>query len=258
VVDRNRTNGNGREINDPAASWNWNFSSKSRASASTKAIETMKDLSSFIIEADEIRGSVEGATVSIVFPGTSVEGMDLSRLEGTTTITMNEMIGRVETDYALVLNERTISSVMFYFRHRPETRLVVSSEVVKRLEDNPPFDYRTGIGCVDMLSGLNGVVGWFTGSSIAVAALDFAEWIGASRVDLYGLDLCSPLNRTHAYGVKRLADRDGTMVSEGLFRFDQWESARHEIELAATTKWSNMEITNKSEISTLECFPKGA
>ncbi len=221
----------------------------------------MRELSFCITEAEEIRDAAVGETVSIVFPGTSVEGLDLGRLDGTTTITMNEMIGRICADYTIIVNERALESAMLHFRYRAETNLVISSEVAERLDRNPPIDYRSGLNAAELTENLDGVTFWDDWSSersVSTVALDLAKWLGANRVDLYGLDLCSPVARTHAYGVRTARDRDGIEVAPGLYQFDGWKRVQREIEEAATTmRWGKMKICNRSEISVLDCFSKG-
>lgn len=95
-------------------------------------------------------------------------------------------------------------------------------------------------------------------------ALGFSKLLGVASLDLYGVDLCRPVERHYAASV--MAGHPGhESIHEGeLVRYapDGWCVPEHfkswiaEIE-RVKGEWSGIKITNKSWRSMLTAFPKG-
>lgn len=202
-------------------------------------------------------------TVSIICSGTSFENTDLSKLDETVSITVNEMMGFYESDYVFITSYESMVK-LFPKVMTTDRRVIITYEhVLKELGRGTLYDYRTGR---DLLEKVEMTPNWViiegTGTTV-VDAIDMASELqipGAEEpirtIELYGVDYCSPINKHYAYGIKREIHYNGESSGDGLYSTVKWDKDRRAVE-DMVSRWQGVEIVNMSKISKLKCFKKG-
>ena len=221
----------------------------------------MKELSSCIVGVDGLIESELDRHAVMVCPGISTEFLDAQRFDNSVVITVNSMLTKMHSDYSILMDPYKLDDLFLWFEHRPKTTMVISEEVLHRLDDNPPIDYRSGRSGRSEISKTKGIVvhdhiePFGSSSNSVIVAFEMAHLLGISSMDIYGLDLCSPSHKTHAYNMGKVENKSGTMLPNGLYSYVEWNSLKKLIEKECY-RWRRMKIVNRSERSTLECFPK--
>ena len=195
--------------------------------------------------------------ISLIFPGPSIEGLNLSKLDGTTIVTINRCMAKFASDFALISDIKHLQSLMYYFPHKKETSIFYTDGVQQALETTEITCGRTGKKMQEMLEDLKGHTAFPDNvhEDKAVNALDFCcSYLGADAVNIYGLDLCSTKNKTHAYNFGHKI-QTGRVYAGGYWVSEDWQRTSDLVEsLNKSGRWSNMQITNKSPKTILRCF----
>jgi len=221
----------------------------------------MKELSSCIVGVEELIDAELGRHAVMFCPGVSSEFVDAQRFDSDVVITINSMISKIHSDYSILMDPYKLDDIFLWFEHRSKTTMVISEEVLQRLEDNPPIDYRYGRSGYSEILKTKGIVShdniepFGSSSESIIVAFEMADLLGISSMDIYGLDLCSSSQKTHAYNLGKVGNKSGTVLPNGLYSYVEWQSLKKLIEKECY-RWSHMRIVNRSERSILECFPK--
>lgn len=200
--------------------------------------------------------STSTSGVSLVFPGPSIEGLDLSQLDGTVVVTVNMALTKFSPKYSLVDNFKCMKALMYFFKVKKDLSLRYTRQVRRELEDHEVIEPRSGETLLETVSKVKDDGVWESHKNSVASAIDLCYSLEAQYLNIYGLDLCSPEKRTHAYSMGTTIG-SGQRYSGGYWVSDDWQDTANTVEqLNLEGRWAGLRISNRSPVSILTCFEK--
>jgi len=194
--------------------------------------------------------------VSLIFPGPSIEGLDLSQLDDTLIVTVNMALTRFDARYCLVDKFECMRALMYYFRIKNDLSIRYTRPVRSELSEHHVVDHRSGETLSEIILKAESDGVWESHKNIVASAIDFCYSLEAKYLNIYGLDLCSPEMKTHAYSMGSTLG-NGQRYSGGYWISDEWQHTADTVsQLNLEGRWSGLQIINRSPVSILTCFEK--